>query len=200
MSGTMAVDRAEARKAIVMFLRALGRDPEADPELQGTAARVADAWADHLIDGYDVDIPALLASESSPTPQSGPGLVALKGLHMSTMCPHHLLPARGTACVLYLPGPRVVGLGTLGRLVSAWSHRLAFQEATGANVAASLVDHLGARGAACMLSLSHDCLSARGGRQSGASVDTIAFAGSFSQPGPDRDLALLALSDREAER
>jgi GTP cyclohydrolase IA len=59
---------------------------------------------------------------------------------------------------------------------------------------------LGARGAACMLSLSHDCLAARGGRQPGASVDTIAFAGTFGIPGPDRDLALLALSDRIATR
>ena len=190
----MAANRAEARKAIVMFLQALGRDPGADPELCTTAERVVDAWVDHLIDGYDVDVPALLTGESSPAPAGASGLVALKGLDVSTICPHHLLPARGTASVLYLPGRLVVGLGTLGRLVAAWSHRLTFQEAIGANVANSLVDHLGARGAACMLSLSHDCLSARGGRQSGASVDTITFAGTFSQPGPDRDLALLALS------
>jgi GTP cyclohydrolase IA len=194
----MAANRAEARRAIVMFLEALGRDPEADPELRHTAEHVVDAWADHLIDGYDVDIPALLNRDASPAPAGASGLVALKGLNVSTICPHHLLPARGTACVLYLPGRRVVGLGTLGRLVAAWSHRLTFQEAISANVANSLVDHLGARGAACMMSLRHDCLSARGARQEGASVDTITFAGSFSQPGPDRDLALLALSDRSA--
>lgn len=192
----MTVNRAEARRAIVMFLQAMGRDPQSDPELVQTAERVVDAWADHLIDGYDVDIPALLKAESSPAPAGASGLVALKGLSVSTICPHHLMPARGTACVLYLPDRFVVGLGTLGRLVAAWAHRLTFQEAIGVNVARSLVDHLGARGAACMLSLSHDCLSSRGARQSGASADTIAFAGSFDHPGPDRDLAILSLSER----
>jgi GTP cyclohydrolase I len=190
----MSANRAEARKAIVMFLQALGRDPQADPDLRETAERVVDAWLDHLIDGYDVDVPALLSGESLPAPAGASGLVALKGLSVSTICPHHLLPARGTASVLYLPDRRVVGLGTLGRLVEAWAHRLTFQEAIGTNVAHSLVDHLGARGAACRLSLCHDCLSTRGCRQTGASVDTIAFAGTFVHAGPDRDLALLALA------
>jgi GTP cyclohydrolase IA len=195
----MSANRAEARKAIVMFLQALGRDPEADPNLHHTAERVVDAWVDHLIDGYGVDVPALLSAESSFAPVNGTGLVALKGVAVSTICPHHLLPARGTASVLYLPSHLVVGLGTLGRLVAAFSHRLTFQESIGTNVASSLVEHLGARGAACVLSMSHDCLSARGGRQSAASVDTIAFAGSFGHPGPDRDLAMLALSGRPAQ-
>src|SRR5262249_22581598 len=100
---TMPVDKAEAVRAISAFLRALGRDPERDRELVGTPERVVEAWANELIEGYDVDVPALLLGESSPAPRSELGLVVLRGLSVSTMCPHHLLPARGTATVLYLP-------------------------------------------------------------------------------------------------
>ena len=189
----MAVDRKDAAKSVHAFLRALGRDPDRDEELRDTPSRVADAWADDLIDGYDVDVAALLASESSVAPASA-GLVAVRDLSVSTICPHHLLPGLGTGAVLYLPGTRITGLGTLARLLDAFAHRLSLQETIGVSVAGALVEHLGARGAACKLSLSHRCLTSRGERQEHAMVDTIAFAGSFEHPGPDRDLALAAMA------
>jgi GTP cyclohydrolase IA len=191
----MAVDEREAAKAVHAFLRALGRDPDRDPELRDTPARVAEAWAKELLDGYDVDIGKLLLSESAPAPSSSPALVVVRGLSVATMCPHHLLPARGTAEVLYLPGTLITGLGTLARLVDAFAHRLTLQEAITSAVAGALVEHLGARGAACKLSLSHSCLASRGQRQDAALVETIAFAGSFDRAGPDRDLALASLSE-----
>jgi len=192
----MAVDQREAAKAIHAFLRALGRDPDGDPELRDTPARVAEAWATDLIDGYEIDVGQLLQSESSPTPADSQGLIALRGLVVATVCPHHLLPARGTGTVVYLPGPLITGLGTLARLVDAFSHRLTLQEGIGAAVARSLVHHLSARGAACKLSMSHTCLTSRGQRQDRALVETIALAGTFEHPGPDRDFALSALSDQ----
>jgi GTP cyclohydrolase I len=188
----MAVDKTEAAKAVHAFLRALGRDPDRDPDLAGTPARVAEAWAKDLVDGYDVDIAAMLASESSAAPAS-PGLVAIRNLSVSTICPHHLLPGLGTGSILYLPGEHITGLGTLARLLDAFAHRLSLQETIAAAVASALVEHLGARGAACKLSLSHRCLTSRGERQEHAVVDTIAFAGSFDRPGPDRDLVIAAL-------
>jgi GTP cyclohydrolase I len=190
----MPVDQREAARTVHAFLRALGRDPDRDEELRGTPERVAEAWADELVDGYDVDVAALLASESSTA--TGPrSLVSVRGLAVATICPHHLLPARGTGTVLYLPGDRMTGLGTLARLVDAFAHRLTLQETIASSVAAALVEHLGARGAACKLSLSHNCLTSRGERQSAAIVDTLALAGSFETPGPDRDLVLAALEE-----
>lgn len=187
----MPVDRTEAAKAVAQFLVALGLDPAGDPEIAGTPARVAEAWANDLVDGYDIDVGALLSGESSLA--TGVGIVSVRDLAVSTICPHHLLPARGTGTVLYLPGPRVAGVGTLAKVLDAFSHRLTLQETITINVARSLVQYLGARGAACKLSLAHDCLSSRGERKTAALVDTVAFAGSFEQAGPDRDLAIAAL-------
>jgi GTP cyclohydrolase IA len=192
----MPVDRVKAEQSIRAFLQAIGRDPDGDPELTGTPARVAEAWATDLVDGYDIDVRQLLASESSPAPSGSGGIVSVRNLAISTMCPHHLLPARGTATVLYWPGTHITGIGTLARLVDAYAHRLALQEAIGDNVARALVDHLGARGAVCQIALSHSCLASRGERQHGASVQTLAFAGAFDHAGPDRDLAIAALGAR----
>jgi GTP cyclohydrolase I len=191
----MPVDRTRAEKAVFDFLQAMGRDPDREAELAGTPARVAEAWATELIDGYEVDVPRLLAGESSPAPAGAAEIVVVRGLAISTMCPHHLMPARGTATVLYLPGTRITGIGTLARLVDAYAHRLALQEVIGANVASALVEHLGARGAACKISLSHSCLASRGERQSAATVETLALSGTFDGAGPDRDLAVAALGE-----
>jgi GTP cyclohydrolase IA len=191
----MPVDRTNAEKAVFEFLRAMGQDPDHDPDLAGTPARVVEAWATDLIDGYEIDVPQLLAAESSAASGGSGRLVTLRGMAVSTMCPHHLLPARGTATVLYLPGARLAGIGTLARLVDAYAHRLTLQEAIGAKVASALVEHLGARGGACKLTLSHSCLTSRGERQHGATVETVALAGTFDRPGPDRDLALAALGE-----
>jgi len=80
--------------------------------------------------------------------------------------------------------------------VDAWSHRLSLKETIGQNVVASLIDDLGARGAACRLSLSHTCLTLRGQKQRTGVVETLALGGTFAQEGSARDLALAAFGAR----
>jgi GTP cyclohydrolase I len=48
---TKRMDRDAAAKAIDAFLRALDRDPGGEPELIGTADRVARAFVDELMSG-----------------------------------------------------------------------------------------------------------------------------------------------------
>jgi GTP cyclohydrolase I len=174
----MPADRAAAERAIRAFLTALGHDPDTTPELGNTPALVTEAFEKELLAGYAVDVPALLHAESGPLAKNGPhGVVIVRGLSVATVCPHHLLPAMGHASVAYLPGPRLVGIGTIARLVDAYARRLTLQEAIGDHVVNALVDHAGARGAECRLELRHACLAARGARQSDATVVTVARAG-----------------------
>jgi GTP cyclohydrolase IA len=185
------IDRRAAARAIEDFLRALGHSPEG--ELAGTGERVADAWADDLLDGEAIDAAVLLREGSLAMDAEGSGLVLVRDLAVTTMCPHHLLPAHGTATVAYLPGARVVGIGTIAHVVDVLAHRLTLQERIGDDVVALLVHELGARGALCRLALTHSCLIARGERKTGSIVETIAVAGTFASATPDRDLAFLAL-------
>jgi GTP cyclohydrolase I len=179
----MAIDRAAAARAINEFLTALGHPPNNDPDLAETGERVADAWADEILDGYHVDVGALLAAESAPiNPDVERGLVVLVESEVVTMCPHHLMPALGFATVAYDPGARLAGIGVITRVVDALAHRLTLQETIGEEVVRALNEHLGARGAYCHLSMRHGCLSGRGERK-GARVETIAAAGSLGSGG-----------------
>lgn len=186
-------DLERARKGIEEFLRGLGFDPDTEPELKRTSERVVTAWTQDLLSGEEMDDASMLHRGSSPARPGSKGIVVLRNLSTVTVCPHHLMPAIGRATVMYIPEERIVGLGAIARLVDGHARRLVLQEEIGDRVAQSLVNHLGARGALCRLSLIHTCLVARGERKHDASVDTVAFAGSLTLPGPDRELAMAEL-------
>jgi GTP cyclohydrolase IA len=171
------IDRARAERAVREFLVALGRDPDRDPDLAGTPARVVEAYADELLGGYGVDVAALLAQGEMVGEAKLSGLIALKGISVSTVCPHHLLLSHGSASVVYRPGTRLFGLGTLAALVGAYARRLSLQESLGENVVQALVEHGGARAAYCEVRLVHGCLVARGAREAATELVTTARRG-----------------------
>jgi GTP cyclohydrolase I len=173
-------NREVAARAIEAFLRAIGRDPAADPNLTETGARVADAFIDEICEGYAVDVAELLASNAIDGATSSPGeLVIMRDVAITTMCPHHLMPARGTAVVAMAPAGRLVGLGALVKLVDAFAHRLTLQEEIGERVVKALLDHLAPTWAGCRLVLEHGCVTARGERRHGARAETVALGGAL---------------------
>lgn len=189
----MKRDLDRARRGIEEFLTALGHDPGREPELAGAGQRVAEAWANDLLAGETIDIAQELREGSTPTKAGEKVLVVLRDLSTVTVCPHHLMPAVGLVTVIYLPTERIAGLGTIARVVDGCARRLVMQEEIGARIAQALIEHLGARGALCKLSMLHTCLVARGERQHEARIETVAVAGSFGELGRDRELAIAEL-------
>jgi GTP cyclohydrolase I len=168
------MNREAAAAAIAEFLRALGRDAQSEPELLGTPERVANAYIDELLSGYGVDVDQLVESNLV----SGTGdTVIVRGIHLATMCPHHLLPATGLATVAFRPAVRLLGLGAIVQLVDVFSKRLTLQEALGEALVSALAKHLEPRWAACRLELSHGCMVARGEEAHGTRVETFSFRG-----------------------
>jgi len=174
----MPVDRAKAQRAVSDLLEALGHHPERNPELLQTPALVVDAFEREWLSGYLVDIPSLLTKDQSKPPEK-PAIVVVSQIALAALCPHHLLPAEGTATVAYLPGKQLLGLGTLARLVDACARRLALQEQIGQHVVSALMDHAAAKAAYCRLEFRHACLRLRGPRQTHAEVSTTHVAGEF---------------------
>jgi GTP cyclohydrolase I len=185
-----SIDRAAAAAHLEAFLRAIGAPLETDPELRGTGLRVADAWVDELLSGYEAD-PARILAEG--TESSSKGLVILADVPATTMCPHHLLPASGLVHVGYWPGPRVVGFGAIARLVECYTRRLALQEDIAESIASALVTHLGAESAGVVVDLVPTCLTARGERPHGAHAITTSFAGRARDDASLRHELLLSL-------
>src|SRR5207249_216953 len=135
-------------------------NPDRDPELTGTPSRVVAAYADDLLSGYELDVKALLSEGEAVSENKVSGLIALSGISVSTICPHHLLLSNGSASVVYRPGLRLFGLGALAALVNAYARRLSLQESIGEQVVQALVEHGGARAAYCEIRLVHGCLVA----------------------------------------
>ena len=173
-----------AAAAIEAFLRALGHEPESDPALRGTGARVASLFADELLDGHGKDVGAFF-EDAIACGRSTP-LVIVRRLATHVVCPHHLTIGSGFADVAYLPRDRVLGLGSVAQVVDALCHRLVLQEDACQAIARAFVDRLDAHGAMCRLELRHGCLVHHGEKKRASLVTTIASAGTCEDAGPDR--------------
>jgi len=186
---------ARLTKAFEDLLRAVGRSPGTYPELLDTPIRTSSMWLDDLLDGYEWD-PAGILAGGTPVGTS-PSLVIIRDLYFHSVCPHHLLPFHGQAHVAYLPGARVIGFSNISRLVSCFAHRMTLQEEIGRRVADALVEHLGARGAACLLDAEQLCMVVRGVRQAGSRVVTAAYAGALADDHALRLEFLTAIGAKE---
>jgi GTP cyclohydrolase IA len=184
-----AIDKKAASEAIDAFLRAIGRDPEGDPALFETGTRVTDSFVDDLCEGYDVDVRGLLAANviARAGGRDPDGLLAaaaastefvvVRDVAVTTTCPHHLMAAWGVATIAFAPRDKLLGIGAVAKVVDAFAHRLTLQEEIGENVASALAVALDPTWTACRLVLSHSCMTARGERRHGATVETISIAG-----------------------
>jgi GTP cyclohydrolase I len=169
-----AVDLEAAAKHVEAFLTALGHAPSSDPELASTGKLVARAWSEELLRGYTMRPEAILADTLAA---DGGELIVVRDLETTCICPHHLLPASGVVHVGYVPNGKIVGFGALARLVECFARRLTLQETLCERVADALVQHLGARGAACVADLAPSCLTVRGEKPAHARVTSCATAG-----------------------
>ena len=162
--------------ALADYLEACGLD-RGHPDLRETAARVARLWREEFLSGYALDPAQILGDPVIGEPD--PEVVILTGLRFHAMCPHHLLPYRGTAAVAYLPAGRLAGFGHIVRLIDCFTRRLTLQERATVQIAQALMDHLGAKGAACVLVAEQLCLALPGGRHPESEVTTSAFLGAL---------------------
>lgn len=169
-------DRAGMERAVRAFLKAAGT-PTDDPELKQTPRRVAAAWADELIDGYQVSARQALG-ELIPASDST-GLVCLTHLDFVGVCPHHLLPYRGVAHLAYVPTQHIAGFGRFAALVDALAHRLTVQEVLARQLADALVETLGASGAGVVIEAEHACMRVRGQRRAQSRAVVEATSGAF---------------------
>ena len=168
---------------LIMYLtRGTAYDSQANDLREGlrdTPRRFLKAWHDELCSGYDYsedDIAKML------TQFDGEGydqLVLLKAIEYSSLCEHHMLPFLGVAHIAYIPDQKVVGISKLARVLEVYSRRLQIQERICQQVTAALEKHLQPKGAACILSAKHLCISCRGISKQHSTMVTSSLTGEF---------------------
>lgn len=183
-------DRERAIRAIRDFLEALGVDPTSQP-FADTPERVTDAWLEELLEGYKVDVPALMSQNVIAREKNAPHeIVIVRDVPITTMCPHHLMPGIGTAIVAFEPRASVIGVGAVARGAQALARRLDLQESIGENTARALFDAVQPAWAACRIVMAHTCMTARGERAHGAKLETLAVVGSGDRAAIERAVGL----------
>jgi GTP cyclohydrolase I len=153
-------DYAKVEAGFRLVLEGLGLDLN-DPHLQKTPHRAAKAWWNELCAGV-TQIPPPITSFPSASNQ----MVLLRDIPVRSMCLHHLLPFRGTACVAYVPGRgQIVGLSKLSRIVDHWCRRPQVQEELTEQIADALAGHVmdgDQGGVGVVIQASHMCMELRG--------------------------------------
>lgn len=175
------MDRDAMIAALADFLRAAGLP---DAAAGDAPTKATEAWADELLAGYRRDPLEVIGKTWA---YDAPGMVVVTGIPFVSVCEHHLLPFYGEAHIAYLPGGRLTGLSRLTELVNCLARRLQIQERLGEEVCDALMEGVGARGAACLLYASHDCVGARKLEHRGARVQTLAYRGAFAEEPELRD-------------
>lgn len=186
---------AKLAKAFEDFLRAVDKSPGRYPELLDTPVRASTMWLDDLLDGYEREPRDILSGGSPSSPEQG--MVIIRDVFFHSACPHHLLPYTGVAHVAYIPSDRIIGFSNITRLVDCFAHRLLLQEEIGQLVSEALLEHLGAKGAACLLDAEQLCMIVRGVRKQGSRAITTSWAGAFADDSSLRMEFLTAINAQE---
>jgi GTP cyclohydrolase I len=173
-------DRAALAKAIEDLLLACGA--ELDAETRNTPERVAKAFAEDLLDGYSRDPVETLRSSLVPAPRRGE-LVIVSQIDFHAMCPHHLLPYKGSAAVGYVADKMLVGFGKIAEATDAVAHRLILQESLVHRLCEAVMAALSPLGAGVVITAEHGCMQVRGPKRRQSRVTVEAWAGVFEKDG-----------------
>jgi GTP cyclohydrolase I len=152
------------------LLRTLGYDLQSE-SLRETPQRWAQWWTEFL--EYD-------AGRTSVTFDSVTDgqLLVVSGIHVWSVCEHHLLPFEVDVSIGYLPAGHLLGLSKFARLTQAAAHKLQLQERLVEDVAgeirrAALTDDVAVLGRG-----RHLCMEARGPKTA-ATTTSLSTSGRF---------------------
>ena len=167
-----------AAKAFGQFLTELGCDWENDPNSADTPMRVAKAYVNDLWAGRYEPL-----TEITAFPSDGyDGIVQESNIPVTSMCSHHHQTIGGRVSIAYVPSKdgKVVGLSKLNRIVEHFGRRGAIQEQLTVAIH-NAVDKIceGNLGVAVMIDATHNCVSCRGVKHHGASMQTAKLTGCF---------------------
>ena len=110
------------------------------------------------------------------------GIVQESNIPVTSMCSHHHQTIQGLVSIAYVPSKngKVVGLSKLNRIVEHFGRRGAIQEQLTVAIH-NAVDKIceGNLGVAVSVSATHNCVSCRGVKHQGASMQTAKLSGCF---------------------
>jgi GTP cyclohydrolase IA len=188
----------DAARAFGDFLTALGCDWESDPNSSDTPRRVAKAYLEKWQGRFE----PLTGVTGFPS-DGYDGLVVESNIPLTSMCSHHHETISGYVTIAYVPSSKgkVIGLSKLNRIVEHFGRRGAIQEQLTVAIH-SAVDKVceGNQGVAVSIDATHNCVSCRGVKHKGASMQTTKLSGCFINEDSARSEFMMHVSDAVRKR
>ena len=154
----------------------LGMDLK-DPSIQDTPRRLAKMYVNELCGNLD---PAKFPRCTRlPNEMAYDEIVLVRDIEVKSLCEHHFVPIDGFAHVAYLPGPVVIGLSKINRVVSYFARRPQIQERLTEQVSLALRHVLQTDDVAVILTAKHYCVKFRGVEDPCSDTTTSKIAGKF---------------------
>jgi GTP cyclohydrolase I len=178
------MDQELIRQGVRNILIGLGLDPT-DENLIDTPDRIVKTYEEVFVGlvSLEAKVDEIL---SKTFPCSYSEVVVAKNIDCFSFCPHHLLPVRYNICVGYLPTERVLGLSKLCRLVGLLAARPILHEQLMEDITEQLMRIKGCKGAACIGTGEHYCITMRGAKQTHSCVVASSLKGVFFEQSPAR--------------
>jgi GTP cyclohydrolase I len=177
--------RHQIQSSFKSVLQALSLNTN-DESLRDTPKRVAKMYCDEIFFGLDYNnFPAC-----TPFPPIGNGsvkeMVLERRIKVHSMCEHHFVPFIGHAHVAYIPGPKVIGLSKLNRVVDFFCRRPQVQERLAEQIYAALELVLETSDVAVVIEAEHLCVKLRGVKDHNSDTVTSKLGGKFMEVPPLR--------------
>jgi GTP cyclohydrolase I len=185
----MAIDTGRIEAAVAEILAAIGEDVTR-PGIAATPQRVAAAYGEFFA-GLGVDPLDHLAETVDAEAGHLGEVVVVRDIRFRSICEHHLLPFLGSATIAYVPGERIVGLGSIARVVETLAARPQLQERLGEEIADTIDSGLSPLGVLVVLDAVHECVTTRGPRQTASSTVTLASRGTLRETGARAEIIAL---------
>ncbi|MEV0134004.1 GTP cyclohydrolase I FolE [Dactylosporangium sp. NPDC050688] len=162
-------DLAAAEKGTYQLLEGLGLDLTTE-SMAETPARMVRMYAELLS-------PRPFNFTTFPNDENYDELVLARGIPLTSVCEHHMLPFTGQAHVGYLPGKRILGLSKLARVVEHFARRPQVQERLTKQIADWLQKQLEPKGVGVVIQAEHSCMTLRGVQAVGSQTVTSTLLG-----------------------
>ena len=144
--------------ALEQYLVSIGVDGDSDPEYAVTAALLSELLFERTA-GLRAPEPTI-----SPLPYHGrpDEVVGMDSIRFYGLCPHHLVPYVGEACVRFIPQERLAGAGALARAVREMALVPRLQENLTQALADTIERDLAPLGLFVRVVARHFCMELRG--------------------------------------
>jgi GTP cyclohydrolase IA len=157
------------------LIKSIGEDIHRDG-LKETPLRAARAL-EYLTGGYKEDVHKVI--NNAVFPSDNDEMIIVKDIELYSLCEHHLLPFFGKCHIGYLPDGKIIGLSKVARIVDVFARRLQVQENLTKQIAETLMQCTGAKGAGVVIEAKHLCMMMRGVEKQNSIMKTSCMLGLF---------------------